>query len=67
MWQEHKGGRANGIWGTGSRGAQGREDGDRGETALKKVGKDPELAARCLAWKGIGPFAVGGGALWFSL
>ena len=36
MWQEHKGGRANGIWGTGSRGAQGREDGDRGETALSK-------------------------------
>ena len=47
-------------------GAQGREDGDRGETAFKRVGKDLELAARCLAWKGVGPLAVGGGGLWFS-
>lgn len=31
-----------------------------------RVGQDLELAARCLAWKGVGPLAVGGGAFWFS-
>ena len=41
-------------------GAQGSEDGGRGETAFKGVGKAPELAARCLAWRAGGPAADGG-------
>lgn len=41
-------------------GTCGREDGGRRETAFKRVGQAPEMAARCFVWRRDGPAVDGG-------